>query len=104
LALFTADPGETGSMTYEVSGTGTAYARQAITFASASGGVSANDATVTFPVATASYGTVTHVAITDSATRAAGNILYYSAVTTAKAIDTSDQFQVTAGNLTISLD
>jgi hypothetical protein len=104
LALFTADPGETGSFTAEISSTGTAYARQSVTFAAASGGSCTNSATVTFPIATASWGTITHVAITDSATRGAGNILFYSAVTTSKLIDVSDQFQITSGNLTISLD
>lgn len=104
LALFTGNPGESGSFANEIGTSGTAYARQAITFASASGGVSANDATVTFPVATASWGTITHVAIVDNATRGAGNVLYYSPVTVAKTIGVSDQFQITTGNLTISLD
>jgi len=104
LALFTGNPGESGSFANEIATSGSAYARQTITFASASGGVSANDATVTFPVATSSWGTITHVAIVDNATRGSGNVLYYSAVTVAKTIGTSDQFQITTGNLTISLD
>lgn len=102
LALFTADTGlEANSPTAEISGTGTAYARQVITFGAASGGIVANDATVTFPAATASWGTVTHVAIMDAST--AGNVLFYGAVTTSKAIDTGDTFQVATGNLTIQL-
>ena len=95
---------EAGTLTDEVPTAGsTAYARQTIAFDSASSGTSANTATVTFPAATASFGTVTHVAITDSATRGAGNVLFYGAVTSSKTIDSGDTFQVTAGNLTISL-
>lgn len=104
LALFTADPGEASSFAAEVSTTGTAYARQAVTFAAASNGTSATNATVTFPAATASWGTITHVAICDGSTAGAGNQLFYGPVTTSKTIDTGDTFQVTSGNLTVSLD
>lgn len=103
IALFTADPGETGSFTNEVTTSSSAYARQAVTFAAASSGTSATNATVTFPAATANWGTVTHVAVTDGATAGAGNVLFYGAVTTSKTIDTGDTFQITSGNLTISL-
>lgn len=104
LALFTADPGEAGSFTNEVSTSGTAYARKAVTFAAASSGSSATNATVTFDAATASWGTITHVAVVDGSTAGAGNVLFYGAVTTSKTIDTGDTFQVTSGNLTVSLD
>jgi hypothetical protein len=104
LALFTGNPGETGSFTNEVSTSGTAYARQAVTFAAASSGSSATNATVTFPTATANFGTITHVAVVDSDTEGAGNVLFYGAVTTSKLIETGDTFQISSGNLTISLD
>ena len=104
LALFTADPGESGSFTSEISTSGTAYARQAVTFAAASGGSSATNATVTFPTATANWGTVSHVAIVDSDVEGAGNVLFYGAVTVSKLIETGDTFQISSGNLTISLD
>lgn len=104
IALFTADPGEAGSFTNEISTSGTGYARQSVTFAAASGGSSSTNATVTFPAATANWGTVTHVAVVDSATAGAGNVLFYGAVTTSKTIDTGDTFQITSGNLTISLN
>lgn len=110
LALFVNTSGnaatnlEAGTLTDEVPTAGsTAYARQTVTFAAASSGSSATNATVTFPTATASFGTITHVAIMDGATRGAGNVLFYGAVTTSKTIDTGDTFQVTSGNLTISL-
>ena len=107
LALFNNTSGnaaanlEAGTLTDEVSTSGTAYARKAVTFAAASGGTSATNATVTFDAATASWGSITHVAVMDAAT--GGNVLFWGAVTTSKTIDTGDTFQVTSGNLTISL-
>jgi hypothetical protein len=92
---------EAGTLTDEVSTSGTAYARKAVTFAAASGGSSATNATVTFDAATANWGTITHVAVMDAST--SGNVLFYGAVTTSKTIETGDTFQVTSGNLTISL-
>ena len=92
---------EAGTLTDEISTSGTAYVRKTVTFASASSGTSATNATVTFDAATASWGSVTHVAVMDNST--GGNVLFWGAVTTAKTIDTGDTFQVTSGNLTISL-
>ena len=108
LALYTDSPGEAGAHTNEVvlttGGNATGYVRQAVTFASAATGQSATNATVTFPTATANFGTISHVAVVDSATHNAGNVLFYGAVTTSKTIETGDTFQVSSGNLTISLD
>ncbi len=113
LALFTNTSGsaatniESGTLTDEVSTSGTGYARKAVTFAAAStvGGTTtcATNATVTFDAATASWGTITHVAIMDNDTEGSGNVLFYGAVTTSKQIDTGDTFQVTSGNLTVAL-
>ena len=94
---------EAGTLTDETSTSGTAYARKAVTFASASSGSSATNATVTFDAATASWGTITHIAVMDGGTVGSGNVLFYGAVTTSKTIDTGDTFQVSSGNLTISL-
>jgi hypothetical protein len=107
LALFTNTSGsaaanlEAGTLSDEVTTSGTAYGRKTITFAAASGGSSASNATVTFDTATANWGTITHVAVMDAAT--SGNVLFYGAVTTSKTIETGDTFQVSSGNLTISL-
>jgi hypothetical protein len=94
---------EAGTLTDETSTSGTAYSRKAVTFAAASSGSSATNATVTFDAATANWGTITHVAVMDGATAGAGNVLFWGAVTTSKTIETGDTFQVTSGNLTISL-
>lgn len=94
---------EAGTLTNEVGTAGTAYGRQSVTFAAASSGTSATNATVTFSAATASWGTITHVAVMDGGTAGAGNVLFWGRVTTAKTIDSGDTFQITSGNLTISL-
>jgi hypothetical protein len=94
---------EAGTLTDEVGTSGTAYARKAVTFAAASSGASATSATVTFDAATATWGTITHVAVMDGGTAGAGNVLFWGAVTTSKTIESGDTFQVSSGNLTISL-
>ena len=94
---------EAGTLTDETSTSGTAYSRKAVTFATASSGSSATNATVTFDAATANWGTITHVAVMDGGTAGSGNVLFWGAVTTSKTIETGDTFQVTSGNLTISL-
>ena len=101
LGLFTANTGlESNSPSAEVSGG--SYARQAIAFSAAVAGASNSSATVTFPAATANWGTITHVAVMDAST--GGNVLFWGAVTTSKVIESGDTFQVSAGNLTITLD
>jgi hypothetical protein len=92
---------EAGTLTDETSTSGTGYGRKTVAFAAASGGSSATNATVTFDAATANWGTITHVAVMDAET--SGNVLFWGAVTTSKTIETGDTFQVTSGNLTISL-
>lgn len=100
VGLWTADDGlESGTLTSEVSGG--SYAREAITFDAASGGSADSAATVTFPTATANWGTITHVALMDAST--SGNVLFHGSVTTSKTIESGDTFQISAGNLTISL-
>ena len=113
LALFNNTSGnaatnlEAGTLTDEVSTSGTAYARQAVPFGAATtvGGTTtcATDDTVTFPAATDNWGTVTHVAVMDGDTEGADNVLFWGAVTTQKTIETGDTFQVSSGNLTVSL-
>lgn len=105
LGLFTNGSGnaasnlEAGTLTDEVSGNG--YARETVSFAAASGGSADNDTTVTFPTATGSWGEITHVAVLDASS--GGNVLFWGAVTTPKTIEDGDTFQVSSGNLTITL-
>ena len=100
VSLWTSDPTDAGSGT-EVSGG--SYARTAVSFATASGtsGNVLNDADVTFPTATASWGTVGWIGINDAIT--AGNLLYHTALDTSKTIDTGDIFKISTGNLSVTL-
>ena len=97
LGLFTAAPGEAGGGT-ELSGN--AYARQAITF-TVSGDTASNNAALEFPTATASWGTITHVAVFDALTT--GNMIAYATLTASKVIDTGDVLRVPSGDLDITL-
>ncbi len=100
VALFTADPTDTGDTTNEISAGG--YARTQATFRAASGGSASNSADVTFPQATADWGTITHFAIMDAAT--AGNMLYSGALTASKTVTNGDTFKFAAGDLTVTED
>jgi hypothetical protein len=99
IGLFTSDPTDAGTGT-EVSTSGTGYARETVDF-TVTNDTAANSATVTFDAATANWGTIGFVGVYDSAT--GGNLLFHGAVTTSKTIETGDTFQVSQGNLTITL-
>ena len=94
---------EAGTLTDEVSTSGTAYSRQTVNFSTAVNGTAATDGTVTWTTATANWGTVTHVAVMDGGTAGAGNVLFYGALTSSKLIETGDTFQISSTNLTVSL-
>jgi hypothetical protein len=98
LALFTSDPTDAATGT-EVSGGG--YLRQTISFGTPSNGASSSGSDVIFPIATASWGTVTHIAIYDAQT--AGNMLFYGQLTASKTIASGDQLRVAAGDITVTL-
>lgn len=98
VALFTSDPGETGSGT-EVSGG--SYARQTIAF-TVTGNQASNTSAVEFPTATASWGTVTYAAVYDAVS--GGNLLAYGALTTSKTIASGDVLRIPAGDFDINLD
>lgn len=104
VGLFTSNPGEDGLLTSEISGINTGYTRRIATFSAADNGSISNNTSINFNTATANWGTITHIAICDSATPGAGNVLFYGPVTTAKTIETGDVFQIPLGNLTVSLD
>ena len=97
LGLSVASMAEDGSGT-ELSGS--AYARQAITFAAASGGSSASNATVTFPTATGSWGTVAYWSIWDAAS--SGNMMLHGAFSASKVIGTGDILRVNSGDVTVT--
>lgn len=99
VGLFTSDPTDAGTGT-EVSGG--SYARQVLSVTTASGGIVTSSGDVTFPQATATWGTISHIGILDALT--SGNLLMHTALTTSKVIETGDILKVSSGNLTVTLD
>ena len=99
VGLYTTDPGE-GNTGTEVSGG--SYARTAVTFGAPSNGVTTNSGAVTFPTATGTWGTVTHIGILDAST--SGNLLYYTPLDASKSIASGDVFTISAGNLSVTLE
>jgi hypothetical protein len=105
VALYTVAPDDTGGGT-EV--TGGAYARVSLdsstadkwTLAGGGAGLADNTAAITFPTATANWGTVVSVAILDAAT--AGNFLLHGALTSSRVVNSGDTFEFAAGDLDIT--
>lgn len=99
VGLFTTDPtdGNTGT---EVSGG--SYARQVLSVTTASGGIVTSSADVTFPQATGSWGTISHIGLLDALS--SGNLLMHTPLTTSRAIETGDVLKISTGSLTASLD
>jgi len=100
VSLWTSNPGDDASGA-EVSGG--SYARAVVTFDTATGttGLVATDADITFPTATAGWGTVGWIGINDALS--GGNLLYHTALDLPKTIDSGDIFKITTGNLTVEL-
>jgi hypothetical protein len=98
VALFTTATTDAGGGT-EV--TGGAYARQPLTIDAASGGATQNSAEIVFPVATANWGTISHVAIYDAAT--AGNSLMHGALAASRIINTGEQLRIPVADLDFAL-
>lgn len=98
VGLYTTDPTDAKTGT-EVSGG--SYARQSVTFSAPSDGLTASNADVTFPQATANWGTVGWIGILDAAT--GGNLLYHTVLDAAKTIETGDIFKIASTNLTVQL-
>ncbi len=97
VGLFTSDPGFLGDQSGEVSGGG--YTR--IQPVWSSGGDSRTVTDISFPVATAAWGTVTHVGILDSAT--GGNMLAYEPTAGPIVITTDDQVDLKSGDFTVDV-
>lgn len=113
IALFTAAPDDTGGGTEVAGGS---YARQSLnpldanwtatqggTSGASSGttGLTDNASQINFPVATGSWGTVTHVGIVDATS--GGNLLFYGALTASKTVASGDTFRFNVGDLDITL-
>lgn len=101
VGLFTTDPTDAGTGT-EVSGNN--YSRTAVTFNAATGTNPTyvdNSATITFPTASGSWGTVGWIGVYDNST--GGNLLIHGQLTASKSVGSGDTFQILANNLIINL-
>jgi hypothetical protein len=106
VGLFTATPSDTGGGT-EVSGG--SYARVAVVrtgagwdAATGTTATTDNTATITFPAASASWGTVTQFGIFDAVTT--GNLIYWGDLTASKLVSSGDTASFAAGAITITQD
>ena len=93
-------PTVSGGGTEVSTGGGSAYARQLITFSTATTGVLTNTALIIFPQAGSAWGTIGFFAIFDALT--AGNMLFFGSFATPRTINTTDVFEVLASNLTLT--
>ena len=100
VALYTTDPtkDDTG---LEVSGSGGTYAREELKLSMPFYGVSTNENLMQWNTATTEWGLITHITIHDSET--GGNMLYFTPLDVPKNIEIGDQFQITVGNLKLTL-
>ncbi len=103
LALFTSATSDAGGGTEVATAGGTLYARVAVDFSAASGGLANPTGDVSFPEAGANWGTVTHAALTDDPDRGEGNFLWHGPLAASKAIETGDTFKIPAADLDVSL-
>lgn len=104
LALFTADPTESGSVANEANYTG--YARVALTKATAwtdGGSTFSNAALIQFGACTAGSNTITHFAVVDTASGAVA-MMISGALSASLNVSAGIQPQFAAAALTISAD
>lgn len=105
VGLSTTAPAEDGTGVTEPTGGG--YARVAVTNnatnfpPTGTDGTKSNGTAISFPQATADWGTVSHFFLADATT---GGILAFGSLGLAKTIGTGDTASFGAGSLTITLD
>lgn len=104
LALCTSSPGEaaTGASMNECANSGN-YARTVIAFGPAALRRVTQDGSVTFPLASGPWGTVSYWAIVDSGTHGAGNVLAYGAFAVAKSIVSGNTPTVSSEEIWVEL-
>lgn len=112
LALCTAAVTDThtGANIPELANAGS-YARQAVnpndtmwTGPTSGNGTTTNTPAITFPTASADWGTISYVAIVDNASYGAGNLIFYGALATTKIVSNGDTFQFASTNLQVQVD
>ncbi len=103
ISLHTGSPLDDDSGANEVSGGSYARVTKTAGFTVAGGGAgtASNTTAVSFPTATANWGTVTHVGIYDAAT--VGNLLAHGALDTSRTVNSGGTVEFGAGDLVMSL-
>lgn len=96
-ALFTSDPGETGSTAGEPSGNN--YSRVALTLPAATNYTIQNTSAITFPTPSGSWGTITHYGIMDAAS--GGNMLCFDDLPSGELVSSGDSVEFEASNFTV---
>lgn len=81
--------------------TAASYSRQPGVFASPADGQTSNNADILFPIATESWGDITHIGILDAKT--GGNLLFKSQAEFTKNIDISSQYKIPKNYLIVRL-
>lgn len=110
LALLTAAPTDTSTLSGMSEYAATGYSRQAVTWsAPALNGSNvpetSNSATVTFGPFTAGTGSaITHAALVSAASGTTGSILAWWSLDNSRTPSTNDSVEVTSGNLKLSVD
>lgn len=106
LALFTAAPTDTGSVTNELTGNG--YARKALTglFSSATGttGISSNTSVINFATATGDWSAVTHIGFMESDVETTSDMIVWVALDSSVTILDTQVFSFAIGDLTVNAD
>ena len=105
IALFTDDPGETGSLTNEVAaGDYERIATAGSDWDTAASGSIDNAQDITFAEAVAAWGDITHFALMDSLVGGTDNMIAYAELTIPRTISAGDTAKFSAGNLVITID
>ncbi len=101
IGLSTANPTDDASGNVEHSGDNYARVNHNV-YDAASSGATENTGVVTFPQASASWGTLTHFAMWDASTN--GNMLFYGALDDSRAVGTNDTPSFADGALNVTMD
>ena len=107
VALFTADPGETGAVTNEATYTG--YARKSITrdgtgWDTDGGNGLDNAAAITFNPCTGGSNTITHFALCKAGTASVQDLIIYGALSASLAVSSGITPEFAAGALDVTAD
>ena len=104
LALFTADPTDTGSVTNEL--TGGAYARKSLSglFSAATGtaGSVSNTSVIDFTTATANWTEVTHIGFMESGTATTDDMMVWMELDLPITVLDTKKFSFAIGDLTVT--